>query len=107
MTNFLARRCSITVMGNLKSKQLEQETGLVQGSVISVTLFLEAANEFLSNDHNVGKLMYADDLTLYMKGKNLKKLGDEMQNVIDTMSKIAKSLGFKVLSRENCCHDFQ
>jgi ribonuclease HI len=96
VTNFLTKRYSITVMGNLKSKELEQETGLVQGSVISVTLFLVAANEFLSNnDHNVGKLMYADDLTLYMKGKNLKNLGDEMQNVINTMSKIAKSLGFK------------
>ena len=81
-------------MGNIKSTAKTQETGLIQGSVISVTLFFIAVNDLLDKTgDNVQKGTYADDLTLLMTEKNIKEMTLTMQFEIEKATKIAQKIG--------------
>lgn len=82
--NFMKSRKTSTAMGNHTSKEREQETGLIQGSVLSVTLFLIAINEILGvGNEEIKRILYADDLTIYLRGKDLEKIIKKLQKTID------------------------
>ena len=93
--NLLEGRKVKTVMGGLESSEVSQDTGLVTGTVISVTLFLLVANLILQSiPAGTKKLMFADDLTIFVRGQNLTKNGEVLQNAIDAIAETAKNIGF-------------
>lgn len=96
INNMLKDRKVCTQMGNTKSKQHIQETGLIQGSVLSVTLFLLAVDELLNVEQKeIKAFMYADDLIFYVNGDNREKTCKIMQKAIEKACKITKSIGCK------------
>lgn len=94
VSDFMNGRESKIKMGRYESEKIIQETGLVQGAVLSVTLFIVAMNELLTGLENVSKVMFADDLTVFVRGKNLGDLGSMMQEVIDKVTRKAEGMGY-------------
>lgn len=97
LLNFLKDRKVTTLIGNTKSRERVQETGLPQGSVISVTLFLVATNNMLQEyqESNVQKILYADDLAFVLQGKDRKQMMKDMQLEIDRVTESASQMGHK------------
>lgn len=93
--SLLEGRRAKMVMGALESGVVSQETGLVTGSVISVTLFLLMANVLLrSIPVETKKFMFADDLVIFVKGKNLTEMGNILQRTINAIQDKANDIGF-------------
>jgi ribonuclease HI len=94
--NFLIERKVQILVGKSTSREFTQETGLPQGSVLSTTLFLIVANLLLkAAGEKVGKIMYADDLTIYTSNKDPKTAEKTMQSSIDRVTRKAEELGFE------------
>lgn len=75
IAKFLEDRRFSVYLGTNHSDECTQENGIPQGSVLAVTLFLIAINaqaEFL--DTFCTFFMFADDLVMYIKGKELPTL---------------------------------
>ena len=71
--NFLFDRTIKVKVNNSYSRQIEINNGVPQGSVISVTIFLLAINDISNYAIPPSSItMFADDVTLFVKGKNLK-----------------------------------
>ena len=80
LDNSLIERKTITIIGKEKSSKMIRETGLIQGSVIRVTLFLVAVNELLiQTDKQVHKSLYADDLTMIISGNEFNHMKNRLQ----------------------------
>ncbi|XP_058827768.1 uncharacterized protein LOC131687689 [Topomyia yanbarensis] len=78
------------------------ETGLCQGSVLSVTLFLIAIDtitQFLPN--GVFCLIYADDVILVAEGIDYAQVEAKLQNALDAITEWETQTGFKI-SAEKC-----
>ena len=71
--NFLNDRSIIIKVNNIMSKAISITNGVPQGSLISVTIFLLAFND-ISNHIKppVTCTIFADYITLFIKGKNIK-----------------------------------
>ncbi|XP_062537799.1 uncharacterized protein LOC134206125 [Armigeres subalbatus] len=73
--NFLLDRSLRVLLGNQSSKTVKKETGVPQGSVIAVTLFLVAMEDVFANlPKDVFILVYADDILLLAVGKHIKAI---------------------------------
>lgn len=93
--SFLSQRFFKVRVANEESSIRLLENGIPQGSVLSVTLFAVAINNILENiPANIGRLLYVDDLTLYLQGKDLNNLTTTLQTEIDQINDRAKSCGF-------------
>lgn len=69
--NFLNGRTFQVLVGKHRSKVAKEETGVPQGSVLAVTLFLVAMTDvFLVLPKGVFILVYADDILLLTSGKH-------------------------------------
>ncbi|XP_062537876.1 uncharacterized protein LOC134206203 [Armigeres subalbatus] len=67
--NFLSRRTFQVLIGGTASNEYPEETGVPQGSVLAVTLFLIAMDGvFNSLPANVYVFVYADDILLVVVG---------------------------------------
>lgn len=72
ISNFLSNRNFCCMNGNTLSDTFPIENGVPQGSVMSVTLFLLAIDEILTNvTTGVKAMLYADDLVIYASGKKI------------------------------------
>lgn len=98
--NFMDNRKFQTIVNGQLSEEKQLETGLVQGAVLSVPLFLigmESVSdgvESLSNE--IIKVSFADDLTIGVEGKNLATIEETAQKVVDLVVENAKNVGFKI-----------
>lgn len=62
---------------------------------MSITGFLIIANAFLNCIEQLVKaVMFADDLTMFLRGSNLQEIRTIMQKSLDNISKTAKDIGF-------------
>ncbi|XP_058448736.1 uncharacterized protein LOC131428707 [Malaya genurostris] len=101
MTRFLAsmlrsRTFKVLANGTLSNEKL-METGLCQGSVLSVTMFLIAIDtikQYLPPD--VLCLLYADDIVLIASGENAKTVESRLQNALNMAEKWEAESGFKI-----------
>ena len=88
--NFLRTRCMRVQANNILSEPVEIQNGVPQGPVLSVTFFLIAMNEVMSQiTPPVKAFLYADDLTILCKGKNF----EATLLATDTRAKFVFSLG--------------
>lgn len=97
--NFLLNRRIQVKSNNWTSTMNTLENGVPQGSVLSVTLFLMAINDIVSCINPPTKcLLFADDLTVYMTGKNIDNTLIILQKIIDNLSLWCNLTGFKFSS---------
>jgi len=89
---------------NTLSESFSNHNGVVQGSSISVTLFLIAINDITTNipPSTVMKL-FADDALIYCKGKNVNSIIDQIQLTLNNLSKLSLETGFSFSPNKTKC----
>lgn len=96
ISNFLSKRSFSVKLNETHSSNHNLQNGIPQGSSLSVTLFIIAINELPSIIPSPLKtIMFADDSTIYCKGRNINTSKTIMQNAINEIIKWEKSTGFK------------
>ncbi|XP_062541869.1 uncharacterized protein LOC134209865 [Armigeres subalbatus] len=80
---------------NQTSRATKEETGVPQGSVIAVTLFLIAMEGVFDRlPKGIYILVYADDVLLVVTGKHPKATRRKLQAAVNDVAKWAKSAGY-------------
>ena len=78
--NFFSERFFKIGNGNNFSSERKMENGIVQGSIISVTCFLIVINTiFQIIDLPVKKIMFADDLAIFVDGNSFEDIRHKLQ----------------------------
>lgn len=95
INNFLQdRKFRVKTNGKL-SETKNQENGIPQGSIISPTLFLIVMNKIKQSILGQVKFMiFADDLIIYIRDKNIKTIENELQKTVNKLDNWAKENGF-------------
>ena len=102
--NFLQKRLIQVRVNGFLSKQIILENGVPQGSVLSVTLFLISFNDITGCiSRPIKKSIFADDLTIYCSGKDLKTTQKLVQSCLDELQKWANKTGFKFSKTKSTC----
>lgn len=102
--NFLDNRIIRVKANNQMSEEREIFNGIPQGSVLSVTLFLIAINNILKDVKKPVKgTLFADDVMLYVQGKNTTSMGNFMQTAIKSLENWSKQTGFLLSSEKTSC----
>lgn len=94
--NFLTDRTfRVKANGHLSTPKM-QVNGLPQGEILSVTLFLVAINKIFSYIPNDTKFeLFADDLVLYTKNRNINTITGKLQSAINNLQTWCMETGFK------------
>ncbi len=93
---FLQHRKFQVRIGNTISTSRSLETGTPQGSVISPLLFIIGLTGIKDIIHRPVKYsMFADDLAIYIRGKNESLLESELQKVINNLNHWAFKIGLR------------
>ncbi|XP_062714797.1 uncharacterized protein LOC134291286 [Aedes albopictus] len=97
MKDFLTGRSFQVIIGNTRSSVREEETGVPQGSVIAVTIFLVAMHGvFETIPRGIYLKVYADDITLIVIGVHTKALRKKAQAATNAFGKWAAKAGFDI-----------
>ncbi|XP_062534634.1 uncharacterized protein LOC134203799 [Armigeres subalbatus] len=92
-------------LGASSSRTVTEETGVPQGSVIAVTLFLVAMEGVFSNlPKEIHILVYADDIVLVVIGKRLKALRRKAQAAVRKVAEWAQASGYEMASQQVRVH---
>lgn len=99
--DFLKERLFQVEIGNTRSKTRQQENGIPQGAILSVTLFLIGMNSIFEIKDRKTKikfeiLVYADDIVIIAIGMIKGKLRKLLQRKINIVNDWAKSIGFSI-----------
>ena len=79
-----------------------QENGLVQGGVISPVLFNIAINDIFSDiPEHISRALYADDCSMWIQGRHIRGLIEEMQGALDQISRWTDKWGF-IFTPQKC-----
>jgi len=105
--NFLQDRNFNVKTYNALSDTYQQETGVPQGSILSVTLFALRINEItqvLSGDTEAS--LFVDDLAIYYSGRHLDLVTRHLQKDINQLVSWCNRNGFKFSSTKTTCVHF-
>ena len=99
ISNFLSEREFNVRVNSIYSDIQEQEMGVPQGSIISVTLLSIKINSLANvlNDNIEGSL-YVDDFLICYRGKNMNIIERQLQLCLNKIEKWAMKNGFKFSS---------
>jgi hypothetical protein len=99
ISNFLSDREFIVRVNSTYSDIQEQEMGVPQGSILSVTLFSIKINSLakIVSDNIEGSL-YVDDFLICYRGKNMNNIERQLQLCLNKIEKWAMENGFKFSS---------
>ena len=99
ISNFLSDREINVRVNSTYSDIQEQEIGVPQGSILSVTLFSIKINSLAKvlNDNIEGSL-YVDDFLICYRGKNMNNIERQLQLCLNKIEKWAMENGFKFSS---------
>lgn len=96
------RRFSVSYGGALSS-QRTQDSGVPQGSVLAVTLFLLAMNTvFEAVPKNIQILVYADDIVLISSSKQQSTVRKRLINAVNAVNSWAKGIHFSLSAPKSC-----
>ena len=76
--NYLSKRQQCTLANNVKSECVALKCGVPQGSILGPLFFLLYINDCISTLDVHKTLLYADDSVLYVSGKNLDLLTNQL-----------------------------
>lgn len=80
---FLGNRQQYVFVNGVASEVLQVTMGVPQGTVLGPLLYLIYVNSILKDeDENAKKIMFADDTTALVKGKNLKETASNCETVL-------------------------
>ncbi|KAL9703458.1 hypothetical protein quinque_006976 [Culex quinquefasciatus] len=95
------RSFRVFVNGQLSQSKI-METGLCQGSVLSVTLFLVAINTLVARmPSSITTLLYADDVVLLASGQNVEEVENDLQAALKAVECWQSSTGFKISAEKS------
>lgn len=102
LKNFLINRTFQVILGNQRSKIFAEETGIPQGSVIAVTLFLIRMNGVFDElPIGIFIFVYADDIVLMVPQATAKALRRKLTEATNQVTKWANSAGFQLTGRKS------
>ncbi len=106
ISNFLKDRQFQVRVGTTLSDPHEQEMGVPQGSILSVTLFSIKLNNIVKClQPGVDCSLYVDDFLICYKSKNMQTIERQLQLSLNKINKWATENGFKFSkSKTNCMH---
>ncbi|MCU7801126.1 MAG: hypothetical protein KZQ70_13560, partial [gamma proteobacterium symbiont of Lucinoma myriamae] len=105
--NFLSHRDFKVRVGSTLSEAHEQEQGVPQGSILSVTLFSLKINNIVKclND-GVDCSLYVDDFLICYRSKNMHTIERQLQQNLNRIQKWATENGFKFSKSKTVCMHF-
>lgn len=93
--HFLQDRTFKVLLNGTPSNALTLENGVPQGSVLSTTLFIIAIDDVTKIIKKpVQTSLYADDLLLYCRGKNITSVRDILQDTLNDLQEWTNKTGF-------------
>ncbi|XP_055590218.1 uncharacterized protein LOC129742351 [Uranotaenia lowii] len=96
-----SKNFQVSINGNTSSLK-PMETGLCQGSVLSVTMFLLAINTLTSYlPSTVECLIYADDVILIATGENAEQTEGKLQIAFDHLGSWETETGYKISAEKS------
>lgn len=101
--SFLCNRKIKVRIGTSTSLTKPLENGIPQGSPLSVVLFSIAFNEvssIINTDKTLQHGIYADDVFVYTKSKNLNCVNDAFQSILEKLVNWSKFSGAKISYRK-------
>ena len=104
--NFLSNRRFNVRLGSCFSSPHDQEMGVPQGSVLSVTLFSVKINDITSTlKPGVHNSLYVDDFAIAYRSRNMASIERQLQLCLNKLQDWADQNGFKFSpSKTNCVH---
>lgn len=95
--DFLTNRNFRVAIGGTLSATYAEESGLPQGSVLSVTLFILYMNSiFVSLPVGTHAFLYADDIVLLAEGPSPASVRRKIKSAVNRAAKWANSVGFEI-----------
>ena len=86
LTNYLTGRRQFAQLGNYRSGCREMTVGIPQGSLLGVVLFSILINDLPKCLRFSTSILYADDTTIFIVGRNLKFMKIKMQHDLRMLS---------------------
>ena len=94
-------------VGDTLSNPHEQEMGVPQGSILSVTLFSVKINNIVKSVcPGVECFLYVDDFCICYRSKHMHTIERQLQQVLNNLSKWSSENGFKFSRTETRCMHF-
>ena len=104
---FLNERQFRVRVGDTLSNPHEQEMGVPQGSILSVTLFSVKINNIVKSVcPGVECFLYVDDFCICYRSKHMHTIERQLQQVLNNMSKWSSENGFKFSKTKTKCMHF-
>ena len=94
--SFLKNRLIQVKINDSFSQKYEVQNGTPQGSCLSPILFLIMINDITVPDSNVRISLFADDIALWISGKNTEYCIKTLQNTLDVIHSWTKQWGFNI-----------
>ena len=107
IASFLSTRHFRIWIGTVLSNPHDQELGVPQGSILSVTLFSDKINSVASTiPRGVACSMYVDDLLVCYSGKNMATIERQLQLCLNEVHEWSVANGFKFSKSKTVCMHF-
>ena len=105
--NFLSERKFLVRVGTSFSDFNDQEMGVPQGSILSVTLFIVQINSITSCIRNsVDKSLFVDDFGVSYRSKHMQAIKRQLQLHLNRIEDWADNDGFKLSQSKTVCVHF-
>ena len=107
ISTFLNDRQFKVRVGDIFSDSHEQEMGVPQGSILSVTLFSVKINSIVKSVcPGVECFLYVDDFCICYRSKHMNTIERQLQQVLNNLSKWSRENGFKFSKTKTKCMHF-
>ena len=101
--DFITDRTFKVKVGTEVSKDYNVENGIPQGSAISPVLFNIMINDIFENlDGCIKSAIYADDGAIWMRGRNVPYVMENIRKAIGKVEKWSYEWGFKMSTNKSC-----
>ncbi|MDA3086478.1 reverse transcriptase domain-containing protein, partial [Campylobacter sp. CS_ED1] len=106
ISNFLSDRHFKVKIGSTTSETFEQEEGVPQGSILSVTLFCIKINNIVKTlNPGIDCSLFVDDFVICFSGKHMRTIERQLQQCLNKIQDWATCNGFKFSkSKTQCVH---
>ena len=103
--SYISERSQVTSVSDVQSSLGFPVSGVPQGSVLGPTLFSAFINDFPDALPHDSTVLFADDTTIFIAGKDPKLLNDSLQSCLDLANTWMSNNGLKLnVSKTKCTY---